>query len=240
MRGKECGGRSGVGRERGWSSPGGSAPEPPFPAWSHPWISPAAAFPFPLAFVAQPSYTYLVPSNLPACQLFQPSHYFYGSSLSCCQLSGVGWDRARSSSSPAPQCLPSSSLCINSFCNFSTSKPFPCIFNLFLPVVALFNSLLQQLSVLKRIILLLPSRFSAVSLEENFLKIKFPCSSLLPCGMPHGLWGEEGRWVSAFACSILWDKSCRLWKGDFCGLPGVPLKFRTSVRICSRSATLWL
>lgn len=59
--------------------PGGSAPVPPFPAWSDPWISPAVAFPFPLAFVAQPSYTYLVPFNLPSCQLFQPSHYFYGS-----------------------------------------------------------------------------------------------------------------------------------------------------------------
>lgn len=124
-------------------------------------------FPFPLAFLAQPGYSYLVPFNLAACQLFQPSHYFYGSSLSCCQLSGVGWDGARSSSSLLfLNASLHSSLCINSFCNFSASKPFPCVFNLFLPVIPLFNSLLRQLSVLKRIILLLPSRFSAVSFKE--------------------------------------------------------------------------
>lgn len=59
---------------------------------------------------------------------------------------------------------------INSFCNFSTLKPFPRIFNLFLPVIALslllFISLFQQLSVLKKIVILLPSGFSAVSFKE--------------------------------------------------------------------------
>lgn len=149
MRGKECGGRG----EEGMELPGGLSPRASLHIRSHPWISPPVAFPFPLALVTQPSYTYLVPFNLAACQLFQPSHYFYGSSLSSCQLSGVGfsragWDKARSSSSRAPQCLPSSSL--DSFCNFSTLKPFPCIFNLFLLVIPLFNSVLQQLSALKK------------------------------------------------------------------------------------------
>lgn len=52
---------------------------------------------------------------------------------------------------------------------------------------------------------------------------------MFPCGIPHGLFHlhtvREGRKVGqclrlGFACSILWDKSYRLWKGDFCGLQG--------------------
>lgn len=107
--------------------PGGSAPDPPPQDHQDPWISPAVAFPFPLAFVAEPSYTYIVPFNLPACQLFQPSHYFYGSSLSSCQLSGSGLaERGGPGLAPhvPPQCRPSSSLCfISRYINFAV---FPC------------------------------------------------------------------------------------------------------------------
>lgn len=85
---------------------GGSAPMSPPRDGQDLRISPAVAFPFPLAFVNVPSYTYSVPFNLPACQLFQPSHYFYGSSLSSCQfirvgLSRAGWDGTRFSASCA-------------------------------------------------------------------------------------------------------------------------------------------
>lgn len=137
-------------------------------------ISPAVAFPFPLAFVAEPSYTYLVPFNLPACQLFQPSHYFYGSSLSSCQFirvgfSRAGWDGTGSSPSCASsmpsfiQPLPLLRLQIYSFCNFSVLKPFPCIFNLSLPIVPLpllvFVSLFLTTPSIKKTIQLLQSRF---------------------------------------------------------------------------------
>jgi len=81
------------------------------------------------------------PFNLPACQLFQPSHYFYGSSLSSCQFIGVGfsragWDGAGSSPSCAsfnavlhPASAAASSPNIFSLQFFSQLKPFPCIFN---------------------------------------------------------------------------------------------------------------
>lgn len=139
----------------GWCSPGGSAPSPPPQDRQDPWIPPAVAFPFPLAFVAEPSYTYLVPFNLPACQLFQPSHYFYGSSLSSCQLLGSGLaERGGTGVAPHPRVPPSMPsfiqpllhLQIYTFCSFSMLKPFRCIFNLFLPIVLL--SLLMFVSFL--------------------------------------------------------------------------------------------